>query len=136
MSDMRVFLSYATPDRAYAQRLASRLTKEGYQVWDAGSELHPGDNWSLKIGEALQRSKAMVVLVSPEAVKSEWLRREVEYALGSANYAGRLIPIVVRPTKEIPWILRKLKLLSATRNLARDSKRVADLLRRTEAASR
>jgi len=132
---MKVFLSYATQDRTYAQKLASGLTKEGYEVWDAGRELHPGDNWSLKIGEALQQSKAMVVLVSPEAVRSEWIRREVEYALGSANYAGRLIPLVVRPTKEIPWILRKLNLVSATRNLARDSKRVSDILRRAEVAS-
>jgi len=133
---MKIFLSYATEDWTYAQKLASELVKEGYQVWDAGSELLPGDNWSLRIGEALERSNAMVVLLSPEALKSESVRREVEYALGSENYAGRLVPIVLRPSKEIPWILRKLNFVSATRNLARDSKRVSDLLRRAEIASR
>jgi hypothetical protein len=136
MGEIKVFLSYAKPDQAYAQRLASGLAKEGYQVWDARNELLHGDNWSLRIGEALQQSDAMVVLLSPDAVKSEWIRREVEYALGSANYAGRLIPIVVRPTKEIPWILRKLKLVISTRNLARDTKHIADLLRRAEATPR
>jgi hypothetical protein len=133
---MKIFLSYADADRSYAQRLASELTREGYQVWDAAQEVQPGENFSLKIGEALEQSKAMVVLLSPDAVKSQWIRREVQFALGSARYAGRLIPVIIRPTKEIPWILRKLNPLNATRNWPRDTKLVVDVLRRSEAVPR
>jgi hypothetical protein len=57
----------------------------------------------------------------------------VEFALGSAKYAGRLIPVIIRPTKEIPWILRKLNLVDATRNWPRDTRLVVDVLRRSEA---
>jgi hypothetical protein len=68
---MKVFLSYADADRSYTQGLASELTREGYQVWNAAQEVLPGENFPLKIGEALEQSTAMVVLLSPEAVKSE-----------------------------------------------------------------
>jgi hypothetical protein len=46
--------------------------------------------------------------VDPESVKSEWLRNDIGLALGSAKYRDRLIPVVTRGTKEIPWILKRL----------------------------
>jgi hypothetical protein len=79
---MRVFLSYTTADEDFAKQLGSHLSKRGCEVWDPSEQLFPGDNWSLKIGEALKQSKAMVVLLSPDSIKSEWVRREIEYAIG------------------------------------------------------
>src|SRR2546427_367368 len=90
---MRVFLSYADSDMEFAKGLASQLSKQGYEVWDPYQNLFPGDNWSLKIGEALKESKAMVVLLSPDSVRSQWVRREIAYALGDPNYSGRLFPV-------------------------------------------
>src|SRR5207245_11714939 len=85
---MRVFLSYADSDMELAKGLASQLSKQGYEVWHPYQNLFPGDNWSLKIGEALKESKAMVVLLSPDSVRSQWVRREIAYALGDPNYSG------------------------------------------------
>lgn len=106
---MQVFLSYSEADREFARQLASQLSKRGYDVWDPGDQLFPGDNWPLKIGEALQESKAMVVLLSPDSMKSEWVRGEIQYALGDRNYKGRLFPVLVRPAQKIPWILREIQ---------------------------
>jgi hypothetical protein len=131
---MKVFLSYADEDRVFAKDLASRLSKAGYEVWDPDREVLPGDNWPQKIGEALERAEAMIVVLSPEAVASKWIRREIEYALGSSNYAGRLIPILLRPTEEIPWILQKLKPLHVGKDRAEVGRRIVDLLRRTPTA--
>ena len=55
----------------------------------------------------------MIVLLSPEGVQSEWMRREIEYALGSRKYEGRLIPVMVRPTSDIPWVLRQFHVVRA-----------------------
>ncbi|MBI2820092.1 MAG: toll/interleukin-1 receptor domain-containing protein [Acidobacteria bacterium] len=110
---MQVFLSYSDADRDFARRLASQLSKRGCEVWDPSEQLFPGDNWPLKIGEALKQSKAMVVLLSPDSMKSQWVRREIEYALGDRNYKGRLFPVLVRPAREIPSILRELQVLPA-----------------------
>ena len=107
----RVFLSYADRDRAMAETLSRDLTEAGFNVWwDRG--VLPGDNWARGVADALQASDAMVVIVSPAAAKSERVRREVEFALGSPHYANRLIPVVAEPTREM-WILSKLQPVTA-----------------------
>jgi hypothetical protein len=108
---MKVFISYSQADQAIAKDLVSLLAAAGVRAWDAESELTPGDNWAMRIGQALEESDAMIVLLSPDSVKSEWVRREIEYALSSPNYRDRLIPVIVRPTRKIPWILRDLSLV-------------------------
>ena len=47
----------------------------------------------------------MVVLVSPAATESENLKRDLEYALVTKKFRNRLIPVIIRPTSELPWIL-------------------------------
>jgi hypothetical protein len=125
---MQVFLSYAAADREFAAGVARSLKKKGYHVWFADDRLYPGDNWSLAIGKALKESDAMVVLLSPESVRSEWVRRGIEYALSSQKYKGRLIPVLVRPTKDFPWILER-QIIRAGSSTAETSKRIAAALR-------
>jgi len=68
---MRVFLSYSQADAGVAKKLVAQLSEWGIQVWDPGEEVLPGANWALKIGQALQQSRAMIVLLSPNSTKSE-----------------------------------------------------------------
>ena len=108
--------------------LISHLGERGIDVWDAESELTPGDNWNLEMGKALERAKAMIVLLSPASARSENLRREIEYALGSKKFQDRLIPVIVRATDHIPWILKRLKPIRGN-DPSRVSERVARRLR-------
>ncbi len=108
-SGIRIFLSYTQSDRGWARKLSGDLEAAGFQVFDPVDELFPGDNWSLEIGKALDESQAMVVLISPAAVRSPWVQREIQYALGAEKYQDRLIPVEVEPTTEFPWVLRHVK---------------------------
>jgi len=126
---MRVFLSYTAADEDFARALATQLSRRGCDVWNPNEQLFPGDNWLLTIGQALQESRAMVVLLSPESIKSEWVRRELEYAMGDPNYQGRVFPVLVRPTEKIPWILRKFQILPANNDPAEVSKRIVSALK-------
>ena len=126
---MRVFLSYAQSDEDFARSLTEHLTKLGLSVWSSQVEVFPGDNAWLRIGQALKKSNAMVVLVSPDSMRSENVRREIEYALGDPNYEGRLFPVQVRPTPNLPWILRKLKTFDNRRNVAKVSESIVDALK-------
>lgn len=126
---MQVFLSYAEADRQLAGELAKRLENEGYEVWFADDRLYPGDNWSLAIGKALKESDAMVVLLSPDSVRLESVRREIEYALSSQKYKGRLIPVLVRPTKDFPWILERFQMIRASKSTADISRRIVAALK-------
>ena len=122
----RVFLSYADSDRPLAKTLAKDLHAAGFAVW-SDHEVLPGDNWARKVADALEESEAMVVIVSPAAAKSKWVRREVEFALGSPRYAGRLIPVVAKPTREM-WILSKLHPVSVKKAKGEVSQQVIEAL--------
>lgn len=109
---MRVFISHAFSDRAFATSLAKRLRAKGYTPWD-DAELPSGDNWALAVGKALGAADALIVLLSPDAMKSEWVAKELEFALGNQRFEGRLIPIEIKSTRDKPWILNELQLIRA-----------------------
>jgi hypothetical protein len=111
---MQVFISHASSDQQAATALIERLTSSGIQVWNPYEEIFPGDNWAQKTGQALEQSEVMVVLVTPNAMNSELLQQNVQYALTSGHYRGRLVPVMLGTMDEasrdagIPWVLRKM----------------------------
>ena len=114
---MKVFISHAHTDTPLAKKVTNALEQSGLEVWSAEREILPGDNWAKKISEALEASDAMVVLLTPAALASKAVRREIEYALGEKTFNRRLIPVLVgAPEKfqadSIPWILRHLNMIS------------------------
>jgi hypothetical protein len=127
---MKVFISYSGPDEKWADLLRTALSKYDVEAWDPASQIAPGENWGLKYGKALENADAVVVLLSPDSVKSDWVRHEIQYALSSPQFRDRLIPVVVRPTEEIPWILRKLKVIRATKEPDETARRIVNALRR------
>jgi adenylate cyclase len=84
MSD--VFVSYARPDEAQAKHVADALRGQGYHVW-RDDELPAHRPYSEVIEERLKSAKAVVVLWSAEAAKSQWVRAEAD----TARAAGTLV---------------------------------------------
>ena len=84
MSD--VFVSYARQDEPQAERVAEALRSLGYHVW-RDDELPAHRPYSEVIEERLSSAKAVVVLWSAEAAKSQWVRAEAD----AARSAGRLV---------------------------------------------
>jgi hypothetical protein len=130
---MRVFISYSNRDGDFVKELASQLSQEGCRVWYADQEVMPGQNWSLAVGKALEKADAMVIVLSPDAVKSPSVLREIEYALGSPKFEGRLIPVEVRRTKRMPWILRQLHVIRASRDPGGTARRIVAQLNKSAA---
>jgi adenylate cyclase len=84
MSD--VFVSYARPDEARAERVAESLRTLGYRVW-RDDELPAHRAYADVIEERLRSAKAVVVLWSAESAKSQWVRAEAD----AARSAGTLV---------------------------------------------
>src|SRR5438477_6199237 len=91
----KIFLSYASSEVSFARQLAQNLTEAGLNVWFDEMELPTGENWAKAIGKALDKSNAMVVLLSPDATKSAWINRDIEYAISTPRFRGRLFPLMV-----------------------------------------
>ena len=77
MSD--VFISYARSTEPQARRVADALRALGYGVW-RDDELPAHRGYGDVIEERLTAAKAVVVIWSSEAVKSEWVRSEANRA--------------------------------------------------------
>jgi adenylate cyclase len=84
MSD--VFVSYARADEPQAKLVAEVLRSIGYHVW-RDDELPAHRPYSDVIQERLNSAKAVVVLWSAEAAKSQWVRAEAE----AGRSAGTLV---------------------------------------------
>jgi hypothetical protein len=75
-----VFLSYSHENIDIMQRVCESLRAVGLLVWtDEG--IKPGTPlWKDSIEEAIEKTGCLVVILSPEAKKSLWVKRELEYA--------------------------------------------------------
>ena len=127
---VQVFLSYAPEDKEFAHSLSRELTERGLRVWTPSTEILPGENPWLRVGKALESSHALVVLLSPESLRSELLQSELEYALGNTKFKERIFPVLVRPTKNVPWILQKFELYDAKQSADKIGASIAQKLKR------
>jgi hypothetical protein len=83
-----VFVSYASEDRAIAQRLAIGLEASGISVW-WDRQIQVGSEWDKTIEEALTAAKCVVVLWTGHAKQSRWVRAEARAAL------KKVVPIML-----------------------------------------
>lgn len=74
-----VFISYARSTEGEARRIADALRAAGYAVW-RDDELPAHRSYAAVIEERLKAAKAVVVVWSAEAVKSEWVQSEADRA--------------------------------------------------------
>jgi adenylate cyclase len=85
-----VFISYARPTAQQAQAVAEALRGLGYSVW-IDDALPSHRTYSEVIEEQLRSAKAVVVIWSAEAAKSDWVRAEAD----AAREARTLVQLTV-----------------------------------------
>lgn len=76
----QIFISYSRTDIDFVRRLAGDLEKAGYRTWWDRSIL-PGALWHREIEAAIEGSQICLVVLSPDAVESEWVENEYLFAL-------------------------------------------------------
>lgn len=98
-----VFISYKKEDFEIADRLVAALKENGLSVWwDDG--LTPKAAWDAEIETKIAEAATVVVLWTPRAVNSDWVRTEAHYG----QDRGKLIPVMVEVcTIPIAFMLRQ-----------------------------
>jgi hypothetical protein len=102
--EYHVFLSYSRSDAEMMRRVSEDLRGEGFRLWN-DEQLEPGtDSWKTAIQNALENSATVVVLLSPDAKKSEWIERELDYARAQQV---PIIPVIIRGDTQsaVPFLL-------------------------------
>lgn len=86
-----VFICYASGDGTYyAERLESDLSKHGYNTWRDYRNLVKGEDWQQAINAAIDDCDALVVVLTPRAMESRYVRQEYRYALERGK---RVLPL-------------------------------------------
>lgn len=87
-----IFISYASEDRAQAQKLATALRVQGWDVW-WDREIPLGKAFDEVIEKAIGQAKCVLVLWSSTSVGSEWVRNEAS----EGKRRGILVPVFIEP---------------------------------------
>jgi hypothetical protein len=113
----RVFLSYASSDKQSAKVIAKALLDGGISTWLDEWEIRVGDSFIQKIETAATSADYVLLLLSPAAVGSDWVEKEINLGLSKelSERAIRLIPVMVADC-EIPSALRDRQWLDLRAN--------------------
>ena len=89
-----------------AQSLSAALTRHGVPVFYSPHNITGAQQWQNEILIALRRCDWFVVILSPNAINSMWVRREVAYALQDPRYEDHIIPLKYRDCalKSLQWL--------------------------------
>lgn len=122
MQKPRVFVSHSSEDNAFTHRLVADLTAAGADVWVDFDFIHHGD-FAQRINEGFAGRQWFILVLSPSAVRSSWVEREVNAAMSllTEKRLRGIIGIVAKSVKssDVPPLWVNLQRYDATYDYAR-----------------
>lgn len=122
----KVFLSYAAEDQEFAIKLAEALVARGVNVWyDLSVPI--GNSLSHHISELLSASDYLIVLISQNTKRSDWVKYELSTAIGRELTARdiTILPVLIADA-EIPSFLHTYQYLDCRADVERRIERLVD----------
>ena len=105
-----IFLSHSAKDKFFVRKLAERLHRHGVRVWLDEAELKIGDSLTEKIGQAIDETDFVGVVLSHHSVDSEWVQKELQVAL-QKEFASReitVLPLLLESVNIPPFLRDKV----------------------------
>jgi TIR domain len=131
---MAVFISYSHADADFVDQLAGHLIAGNARVWVDRWELHVGDSLRGRIEAALEQASAVIFVLSPAAVASDWCQRELSAALVRELEERRVIVLPVLAEEcVVPLFLRDKMYADFRTNFDEGLQQVFDALARVTA---
>jgi tetratricopeptide (TPR) repeat protein len=104
---MNLFLSHSTKDKDFIEKLAAALRADGIDPWWCEVDIEHGDDFVAKIEEGLKDSDLVLLVLSPDAAKSAWTRREWTAALAREVEESRIrLGVLLLRDCDVPQLLR------------------------------
>ena len=95
-----IFISYSRSDwPRFVSQLVEQIKGAGFSLWIDQQLLIGGDDWMDSIGEALDKCKVLLLVISPEALGSRYVKMEYRYFF---NHDKRIIPVLAQKVDRIP----------------------------------
>lgn len=114
----RLFVSHATADRRFLNKLTSVFNEHNIPFWYSRTHIRGAQQWHDDIGAALRRCDWFLLVLTPAAVRSKWVKRELLYVLQEDRYEKRIIPLVVKPCKfkRLSWTLASFEFIDLSKD--------------------
>lgn len=107
---MKVFVSHSSSDKEFARELAWDLRQFGVSVWYDDWEIKVGDSIVEKVFGGIEKSDALIIILSQASVNSRWVKEELNTAIiRRINENDILILPVLKEDCEIPIALKQLR---------------------------
>ena len=74
------FISHATEDQTFANRVYDDLQARGVRCWFAPHDMRPGRKIHKQISDAIQFHDKLLLVLSPSSIASNWVRFEIARA--------------------------------------------------------
>jgi uncharacterized protein YjbI with pentapeptide repeats len=91
-----LFISYASRDQAFAERLYADLQNKGVRCWYAPEDMKIGDEFRTRIDTSIHLHDRLLLILSEHSLKSRWVQREVETAFEKEEKEHRLVLFPLR----------------------------------------
>jgi uncharacterized protein YegL len=99
--DNGIFVSHSTADHEWCIELVRVLKAAGYDVWYDSTSLRAGESWIETIEHEIMQRELFILIDSPAALDSRWVRDEINLAL---NTNRRIIRLIHLPTSRSGFI--------------------------------
>jgi hypothetical protein len=103
----KLFISHSTSDDAFVHDLREALTDHGHDGWIDSRELRAGDPLWPEIQKAIDEASTYAIVISPDALQSKWVGKELRHALAVQEQRGKdkfpVIPLSLNGTKLGVW---------------------------------
>lgn len=86
-----IFLAYPRNDRNTAIKVSSVLEKNGFSVWQDLDGINTCDEFAHVIMQAIDEAKVFLLIESKWSRNSEWVKREVEYAVSKKKHIVKIL---------------------------------------------
>lgn len=90
------FISYASADEAFAQRLYADLQQRGVRCWFAPEDMSIGAKILDTLDEAIRLRDKMLLVLSQHAIDSEWVEDEVTKAFAEERARKQTVVFPIR----------------------------------------
>jgi tetratricopeptide (TPR) repeat protein len=116
----QVFVSHSARDREFVEReIIAPLRQNGVATWYSEDNIATAAEWEERIRQGLKGCEWFLVAVSMNAVKSEWVQVEVDWAVD--NRPGKLIPVMIETCDidDLHLKLRRLQYIDFRKDIPR-----------------
>jgi hypothetical protein len=136
MTEKKVFISHSSKDHKFVkEQIIDFLESHNISTWHYIKETLAADEFDKKIRKGLQNCEWFLVAISKNAIDSDWVKAEVDWA--TENRKGKIIPILLEKCqpRDLHLKMGTVSYINFTMDINKSKESLLSVLRQEEQKS-